>query len=78
MSPAPRLTIFRSESNDYLFGYTLSADGSNLPADLGRWREFNGTLTPGIDRSELAVIKQHGFYLREKIRNVVPLKGTDS
>jgi hypothetical protein len=72
MSPAPRLTIFRSESNDYLFGYTFDADGSNLPAHLGPWRVFNGILMPGIDLSEISVIKQHGFYLREKLRNVVP------
>jgi hypothetical protein len=73
----PRLTLFRSESNDYLFGYTFSPDGSNLPADLGPWRVFTGSLTPGIGLSEVRVIKQHGFYLREKIRNVVPLKKAD-
>ena len=74
MSFAPRLMIFRSESNDYLFGYTFESDGNNLPADLGPWRVFNGILTPGISLSEISVIKQHGFYLMEKLRNVVPLR----
>jgi hypothetical protein len=69
--------VYRSESNAGLFGYTFEADGSNLPAGLGPWRVFNGTLTPGIDLSTIFVIKREGFFLREQYPNVVPLRKPD-
>jgi hypothetical protein len=77
MSLAPRLVIFRSESNARLFGYTFEADGSNLPSHLGPWQVFDGMLTPGIDIATISVIKRAGFFLREQRSNIVPLRRPD-
>jgi hypothetical protein len=83
--------IFKSDSQDDLYGLTLEQSGDNLPADKGPWTYFRyipiieGQFSPQVgvededfEENALAAMESDGFYLtkaRDPIAGVNERRG---
>jgi hypothetical protein len=72
--PFKKLCVCQSRRDLDLFAYTFEGAEDALPADLGPWHPFSGSLRTVLEVSEISLVKRDGYLLKRADNKVADFK----